>query len=171
MSRFAKELVKAAKSQIGIHEVGGNNIGPMIKKYQATTWLTPGPWPWCAAFVSWCVKNALYYKDVWDEFGITNLREMSNFRPKLALAYAFETWGKENGFEILDETHEAKLGDIVTFDFSHIGIVIADQTGNYITTIEGNTNVKGQRDSESGDGVYVKRRHKSSIRSLIRKSV
>jgi hypothetical protein len=49
----------------------------------------------------------------------------------------------------------ARAGDFVVFDFSHIGIVAADQKAvtDNIQTIEGNTNGKGERDGLAGDGV------------------
>ena len=48
--------------------------------------------------------------------------------------------------------------------------MVKDQVapGTTIETIEGNTNSKGTRDSNTGDGVWRKRRSVSSIRSLIR---
>ena len=38
---------------------GGNNNGPKIRVYQSATNLTPASWPWCAAFVDWCVQQWL----------------------------------------------------------------------------------------------------------------
>jgi hypothetical protein len=55
----------------------------------------------------------------------------------------------------------------VTFDFSHTGIVLEDD-GKYIVTVEGNTNGKGDRDSESGDGVWRKIRRKTLAKNFIR---
>jgi len=58
----------------------------------------------------------------------------------------------------------------VIFDFSHIGLVVEDQASirSKIKTIEGNTNGKGDRDSESGDGVWEKQRMPSLAKSYIR---
>ncbi len=64
----------------------------------------------------------------------------------------------------------ARAGDFVVFDFSHIGIVAADQkaiTGS-IHTIEGNTNGKGERDSVAGDGVWKKDRAQQLTKSYLR---
>jgi hypothetical protein len=63
-----------------------------------------------------------------------------------------------------------RAGDFVVFDFSHIGIVAADQkvvTDN-LQTIEGNTNGKGERDSVAGDGVWQKERAPQLTKSYIR---
>ena len=65
----------------------------------------------------------------------------------------------------------AKAGDLVVFDFSHIGLVVKDQiSSHFLETIEGNTNAKSQaqRDSAIGDGVWRKRRDAKLVRSLIR---
>jgi hypothetical protein len=56
----------------------------------------------------------------------------------------------------------------VVFDFSHIGIVAEDSERGEITAIEGNTNGKGERDSESGDGVWRKYRARSLVKAFIR---
>lgn len=169
MSKFADELTRVAKTQIGVKEIGGNNRGPMIVEYQKTTWLKPGPWPWCASFVTWCINEILKSKDVMKELGLKNATQVKNWRPQTAGAFDFDKWGKEHGFKILPETEKAKAGDLVTFDFSHIGIVIEDQIDENIITVEGNTNGKGERDSVSGDGVWKKTRNYKLIRTLIRK--
>lgn len=169
MSKFADEIVKVAKSQVGIKEEGGNNKGPMIVEYQKATWLKPGPWPWCAAFVDWVIMQALISKEVMKELGLKNATQAKNWRPRTAGAWDFDNWAKSHGFKILSENDKALAGDIVTFDFSHIGIVIADQIDENIITVEGNTNNKGERDSLSGDGVWQKTRNHKLIRSLIRK--
>lgn len=169
MSKFADEIVKVAKSQVGIKEEGGNNKGPMIVEYQKATWLKPGPWPWCAAFVDWVIMQALTSKDVMKELGLKNATQVKNWRPRTAGAWDLDNWAKTHGFKILTENDRAKSGDIVTFDFSHVGIVIADQIDENIITVEGNTNTKGDRDSLSGDGVWQKVRNHKLIRTLLRK--
>ena len=169
MTKFADELVRIAKSQIGVCEVGGNNSGPKIEEYQRSTWLRVGKWPWCASFVTWCINETLKSKDVMKELGLKNATQVKNWRPRTAGAWDFDSWGKAHGFTILTENDKAKAGDIVTFDFSHIGIVIEDQVDENIITVEGNTNVKGDRDSLSGDGVWQKKRNHKLIRTLIRK--
>jgi hypothetical protein len=169
MSKFSEELVRIAKSQIGVREIGGNNKGPMIVEYQKATWLKPSAWPWCAAFVAWAIKNALESKEVMKELGLKNARQVENWRPRTASAWDFNEWAESKGLTILTENDKAKAGDIVTFDFSHIGIVIEDQVDENIITVEGNTNGKGERDSLSGDGVWKKTRNYKLIRTLIRK--
>ena len=71
---------------------------------------------------------------------------------------------------LVDRSIAAKAGDIVVFAFSHVGIVIEDQLPgkDYIVTVEGNTNGKGERDSVSGDGVWRKTRKTNLVKNYIR---
>jgi hypothetical protein len=57
-TQFSKLLIMVAEEEIRCHarEIGGNNLGPFVAKYLAPTGLQP-PQPWCAAFVSWCVRR------------------------------------------------------------------------------------------------------------------
>lgn len=162
------KLIDIAQKEVGVREQGGNNRGSRIREYQLATSLKPGAWPWCAAFTSWCIREWLNDKDVvqW-----LNLQRMTpeEWRPKTALAYGYTAWARQrpNTTKIFTEKAGARLGDIVTFDFSHIGFVVADY-GNTIECIEGNTNGRGDRDSESGDGVWKKIRKKTLVKDLIR---
>jgi hypothetical protein len=122
----------------------------------------------CAAFVDWCIKEWLNNPQAirW-----LNLKKSTpeSWRPKTALAYGLTKWAKNkpNTTKIFTEKDVAMPGDIVTFDFSHVGIVISDD-GSSIQVVEGNTNGRGDRDSTSGDGVWKKIRKKSLVKDLIR---
>jgi hypothetical protein len=150
------KLVEIALAEVGTTEQGGNNNGDKVREYQAATWLTPDSWPWCAAFVCWVLREA------WR--GTPNEKN----RCRDASAFGWIKWANTHGHQILSDASMARKGDIVVFDFSHIGIVVEDQHGSYINTVEGNTNGQGARDSDSGDGVWRKRRHRSSVRNYIR---
>jgi cell wall-associated NlpC family hydrolase len=150
-----ERIVDIAKKEVGNKEEGGNNIGEHIVKYQLATWLNPDPWPWCAAFTCWVLKKAVKDSDA----DIDLCRDAS--------VRGWENWARKKGHQVLDEDDKCLPGDFVTFDFSHIGIVIEDN-GKYIKTIEGNTNNKGQRDSETGDGVWIKVRRRELVKHFIR---
>jgi hypothetical protein len=162
------KLVEIAQNEVGVREVGGNNRGDRIREYQASTDLAPAAWPWCAAYIDWCIKEWLKDSQVtkW-----LNLQRSTHeeWRPKTALAYGLTAWARKrpNTTKIFTEKDRAKLGDIVTFDFSHVGFVVED-TGKEIVTLEGNTGQKGLRDSETGDGVWRKVRKKTLVKDLIR---
>lgn len=164
-----EKIIEIARKEVGVREEGGNNNGKRIREYQGATELQPAAWPWCAAWVDWIIREWLKDAEVlrW-----LNLKKMTpeQWRPKTALAYGFKNWAqaRPNTTLILDETHPANPADIVTFDFSHVGLVLEDDGKGYITTLEGNTNGRGERDSESGDGVWQKVRKKTLARNFIR---
>jgi hypothetical protein len=162
------KLVEIAQNEVGVREVGGNNRGARIREYQAATELAPAAWPWCAAFVDWCIKEWLDDPKAVQWLNLKN-RTPEMWRPKTALAYGLTSWARNrpNTTRIFTERDKAMPGDIVTFDFSHVGIVVKDN-GFSIETIEGNTNGRGDRDSESGDGVWKKIRKKTLVKDLIR---
>jgi hypothetical protein len=161
-------LCEIAVRELGVREQGGNNKGPRIREYQAATWLEPAAWPWCAAFVDWCVMRWLDNHLVRDWLKLSRL-QANAFRPRTAGAWDLANWARKQSHRVsmLTETAKANPGDIIIFDFSHVGIVERDQGATFLT-IEGNTNQAGARDSESGDGVWRKSRERSLARNLLR---
>lgn len=162
------ELIQIALAEVGVREVGGNNRGDRIREYQRATWLDPAPWPWCAAFTAWILKQWLLTPLGRVYLGVN--RGVEGFRCKDASAFGWEKWAASRGLEILPESQLARASDLVVFDFSHIGIVVADQLSlrDDIVTVEGNTSGSGEtRDSQS-DGVWKRFRNPSLVRSYIR---
>lgn len=160
--KLSDALVQIATAEIGVEEINGTNCGPRVNEYKAATNLPPKEaWPWCAAFVCFCVRAAMR---------LTNTAETAGFkRPTTASAWDFENWSKRQ-----DNTTKTKrspgldiaAGDIVIFKFSHIGIAIGkpDKYG-FVETIEGNTDGQGSRE---GGAVLKKSRHISKIKTRIR---
>lgn len=171
---FAETLAKVAESQLGRCEVGaceveGNNAGPQIREYQKATWLPPGAWAWCAAFVCWCILQAIR------AYGLT---PKGWTRPRTAGAYDLENWadgkhphGANAGWRSFS-TKETKprRGDVVTFTWSHVGIVVGyDKESQKLTTVEGNASAANQRDGKTaGEGVVRKTPHLTQIRRILR---
>lgn len=153
-------LVKIATKEIGVEEKAGTNCGPRVNEYKAATWLnSKKPWPWCAAFVCWVVREAMKAAK----------RKFTFKRPRTAGAWDFERWSlAQDRSTWTKKPHRGDImpGDIVMFTFSHIGIATSKPDRNgYVTTIEGNTDSRGSRE---GGGVFRKRRHVRKIRSRIR---
>jgi hypothetical protein len=153
-------IVRIAKGEVGKREIGGNNRGPHVDKYETASWVGPHDVePWCASFVCWVVREALEGFDTPEGFT----------RPTTPGAWDFERWAwdeRNHGVLLFKPPQSFTPGDIVVFKKSHIGIV--DFTSNkerYVHTIEGNTGASGSRD---GDGVYTKVRSSDSFRSVIR---
>lgn len=167
---FPETLARIAESQVGHHEQGGNNLGPDVVEYQKATWLTPGPWAWCAAFVCWCQWHA-----------ITTLGMAPRWpRARTPGAYDLEQWAQGKYGDMLNswrifasdprkpETWPRR-GDIITFTWSHTGIVTGyDPATKKISTVEGNAGMSQVSDSAQGDGVVSGIRHITKCRRLIR---
>ena len=144
-------ILQIAQSQIGVREHGANR-GKEVEAYLAATGLGGG-YAWCAAFVTWCVKNVGY----------------SGSLPKYPEGVIWwEEWAKKNDFFV--PFPFARPGDIVTFQFDgdpepdHIGIV-DHRSGNTLYTVEGNTSDSRWAD---GDGVYDRTRDKAVVHKVIR---
>lgn len=162
MSAFIETLIKVAQAEVGTKEVGSTNRGPRVDDYQRATWLEVKDWgSWCAAFVCFCVREAMAQ---------SGIKETPGFkRPQTALAFGFEKWSLAQ--DSTTQTRkpagsDIKRGDLVIFSFSHIGIATSAPDGRgFITTIEGNSNAKGSR---TGGMVCEGVRSVDLIRSRIR---
>ena len=167
-TKVLENLAKIALSQVGVKESGGNNSGPEIRKYQSATELKPASWPWCAAFTGWIIREWLKGKENADWLSLKTLTS-EQWRPKTASAFGYITWAKDRPAttKVLSRKAKPQVGDLVVFDFSHIGIVVKVGEKNF-QCVEGNTNGRGTRDSTSGDGVWLKTRTPSLVRNYIR---
>jgi len=159
---LASKLTEAATHEIGIEEVDGTNCGPRVNDYKAATNLPPlESWPWCAAFVCFCVRKAM---------ALTGIKETATFkRPATAGAWDFENWSKRQDGTTQTKREpgtDIKAGDIVIFRFSHIGIAASSPNNKgFLDVIEGNTDGQGSRE---GGAVLKKVRHISKIKTRIR---
>jgi len=167
---FAETLARVAESQVGKREEGGNNRGSDVVEYQKATWLPPGPGPWCAAFVCWCILTAIHSHGLNPKWP----------RPRTAGAYDLEQWaaGKYGAmfgaWAVIKSTPGAsttwpRRGDIITFTWPHVGIVTGyDAHTKRVFTVEGNAGMAQASDSAAGDGVVEKEHHITKTRRLIR---
>jgi hypothetical protein len=86
-------------------------------------------------------------------------------RPTTPRAYDFEKWGRQFGTIVKNHAH-AVQGDIVIFNFSHVGIAVQKYSALLgIPCVEGNTDKHG---TNEGEGVWLKNRSLSSVRSIVR---
>jgi peptidoglycan hydrolase-like protein with peptidoglycan-binding domain len=150
-SALLKEALRVAAAELGVMEDPlGSNSGPRINQYLASVGLNAadGSFPWCAAFIFWCFREASASLnvqnpavrtagalDTWNQAGIRGIR-------RIATAEASET--------------PAVVQPGVVFVIStgggngHVGLV-ERVDGVVLTTIEGNTNEGGSRE---GIGVF-----------------
>jgi len=131
-------LVEIAAHELGTREKTRQNDGLKVEAYLACVQLQKGQ-PYCAAFVSW----------VYAREGLPEPR--SGWSPAL--------------FPASRLTRAAAPGNVLGIYFAalkriaHVGLIMR-QDGEWVTSIEANTNVSGSRE---GDGVYKKRRHLKTI--------
>lgn len=132
-------ILRIAQSQLDVTEATGKNDGKEVEAYLDYTGNKKGE-PWCASFVSW----------VYGKAGFST--------PKTA-------WSP-NLFPIARLVSDPQAADVFGIYFpklkriAHCGIVERNK-GNWIYSIEGNTNLAGSRE---GDGVFRKLRHKHTIK-------
>jgi len=140
----AQELIKIAKSQIGVKEnpPGSNNV--IYNTWYYGKPVSGSAYPWCAVFVSWCFKDD------------------RSLCPKTASCLNMLEWFERKGQIVKDP----KPGDIVFFHYStnarrtnHVGIVVGVD-GKIIKTIEGNTSVSS---NDNGGCVMARSRNKNIV--------
>ncbi len=142
------QLIEIYTAEIGTREKTGNNDGERVELYLKSCNLKKGN-PWCAAFITWCYKEA----------GIKAV--VSGYSPSwFPNKNTTYTRGKQGN-------KTPKQGDVFGIWFNsknriaHVGFIDEWAEGSsYTMTVEGNTNEAGSRE---GDGVYRKRRLKSQI--------
>ncbi len=154
-SDLLKEVLKVAKSQVGVREAGTNR-GPDVDKYLSSVGLKPPPGnPWCMAFVYWCFEKAS--------------QTMGRGNPAVKSGHCLTVWNnatgkKVSGSEAVNNPAKIKPGYVFIMDYGggkgHTGFVVS-VNGGIVTTIEGNTNDGGSRE---GDGVYQRSRKINSIK-------
>ena len=167
-ARIPAKLVSLALAEVGVREVPlKSNKGPRVNEYKAATNLNPTePWFWCAAFICWLVREAVYALEI---------PQTKTFRrPTTAGAWDFIRWSKEQdnttSTKMRPSWHDIEAGDILVFDnVSHIGLCVKTPTSNTMQTVEGNA---GDDEGRNGDGVYKKNTRKASnVRARIRFTV
>lgn len=149
---LAKEALFVAKTQIDIREEG-NNGGPEVKRYLKAVGLSVG-YPWCMAFVYWCVDQAA--------------QKLQLANPLIITGGVLRQWNESNLRKVpAKASGPVQPGDIFIMDFGggigHTGFVVSIN-GSIVNTIEGNTNNDGSRE---GYEVAYKQRSLSAIKGFI----
>ena len=120
-----ESIVAVAIGEIGYHEGAGNQT--KYGEYTGTNGLS-----WCHAFVSWCANECGFV-------------DMGIF-PKTASCETGRQWFiSHQEYQASDGTYEPQPGDIIYFDYDHVGVShhvgIVEYTENGVVhTIEGNKN-------------------------------
>ena len=154
------KLLEVAKSEFkkGVKETSRNR-GPELAKYWTSTDYADGMedrQPWCAAFMCWVFQMAMLG------------RAFTFKRPTSARVFDWIEWSKEQDASTKTIMHPDHVleGDIVIYNFSHIGIATCDSKAGHFDAIEGNTDDEGGREGiEVG---HKKNRSVSDVRAVIR---
>jgi hypothetical protein len=140
MAGTAADVIRIAKGEVGYHEGFSDGHWNNKQKYSGAV---PGlEWSdyqaWCATFASWCFQQAGMPK--------------GSYPVTASCALAVAWWKEAARF-----SEYPAIGAQVFFGAgggAHTGLVYA-YDGDFIYTVEGNTNTSG---SAEGDGVYLKKR-------------
>lgn len=150
-SNNVRENVKQTYlSQVGVREATGHNDGYAVEMYLKSTGLGKG-YAWCAAFVNWTLlQNGIQtvsspaWAPSWFTKNVIYCPAKNIYLETPETSDIFGIWFKNKSPPRV----------------AHVGFVYKWGNGNFVITVEGNTNEAGSRE---GDGVYMKRRIKRQI--------
>ena len=145
-------LAKVYTSQLGVAEATGRNDGPQVEAYQRTTGNRRGD-AWCASFVKWCYLQ-IGVKAKGNGAAASWFKTVVYNRSKHGLRQFNKLAAKRGNTGSLFYAKLNRIGHIFFID---------DVRGEWVITVEGNTN-NGQ--SREGDGVYKLRRRIRNIYSV-----
>ncbi len=142
---LAQRALQIAAANEGVSELPRNsNSGPEVNIYLKSVGLKPG-FPWCMAFVYWCVDQAA--------------KELALKNPLVKTGGVLRQWNETSLRKFPSRATAVQPGNIFIMEFSHgtghTGIV-EKVAGGLVYTIEGNTNDDGSR-----EGYEVARRQRA----------
>ena len=164
-------LSDIAHTQLGVHEIGDSNSGPQVIEYQRATSEPGTGWPWCAAFVCWCVRELAKMRP-----GLLSC-DVHHCLPTQASVEELIDWAKQTGQWVFTPDEHVALpqaGDIICMEFTtgrHVGIVSGPPiSAALFPTIEGNTSgpIHANSDERNGCEVAAKTRTSLSVTHFIR---
>lgn len=147
--------VKFARTQIGVTEHPyGSNWGLPVETWIKYTGYGE-PVPWCGCFAAYAVVH---------EGG-------ANIPNRIRLGYhgyiISDALYAQNGLKQV-RVEDARPGDIVAYDFAHIGVIVGETKDGLVHTIEGNTSNGVSGSQNNGGGVYERRRPISDVAVIAR---
>lgn len=137
--------IAEAEAKAGVREVGGNNRGPKVRAYLASCGLGEG-WPWCAAFVTFCLHQAGYR-----DFGSAGVSAWDSYAAQHGLLKTRPFRGDLVGFDL---DGDGQVDDHIGFVRRVLSIRIAGCW--LLSTVEGNTSSGVAGSQEDGDGVFCR---------------
>lgn len=147
---LAEKTIEIARSCVGVREnPPKSNRGPEIDGFLLAVGLDPsaGSWPWCASFISWCVREAALRVGGPPQFRRSaSALSLAAKNPGLVMAAPDDV----PCIFVIDH-HSAGTG--------HAGFVAELLEDGHLLTIEGNTGPgpAAPAADRDGDGVYERR--------------
>ena len=169
------DIINVALSQVGYVEgsysgdYGGADDGSYLNYVEYNYWYNKcvssgmpvgGSYAhWCATFVSWCAEQAGIPTSILNRSTAAG-HSSSYFNIYFYAGGSTLNASSDNNYHFLGYNYTPKKGDLFyTRTWSHVGLVVGVD-GNYVQTVEGNTNDGGSAD---GMGVYRRTRAISSL--------
>lgn len=128
---LGQRALDAAADQIGVQEVGGEDLGPQVERFQEATGAKGQAW--CASFVAWAFERGGHKMPQGNWAAVANWVNAAR--------------QGTSGLEII-ESGDARPGDIVAYDWGfgddfgsdgHIGLVASRVHDGNFEAVEGNT--------------------------------
>jgi hypothetical protein len=158
-------IIQSAYSTIGVTEVG-HNAGQEVERYLSVVEFGPGA-AWCGAHYAYNLSQCMEISDMESYMPMRSWAYTPNYynNAKSVITYT------NHGIKQLSNQAYPKKGDAMLLYNSKLGRVAHIGTidvwhayGDYVITIEGNTNSAGSRE---GDQVAVKYRDKRQIYAVV----
>lgn len=151
---FLRELILEAEKWVGVHEVGGNNRGPEVERFQKAVDGRAEAEAWCAAFVQFCMKEVA--------------TRLAATQTAFSSEHCLTIWARTAKIHC---NASPKAGYLVIWKYDgtsngHIGIVSRVIDEFTIETIEGNTSPEDKTVVREGDGVYRKLRSTKRVGTM-----
>ena len=145
--RLAALAAAQVELDSGACDVGGDNMGPWVRKYMKGR--EGEEWPWAAGFVSWCYEQS---------------KTGMPFKYTFSSAAMVGQFAQKGWFHPIGGGHVPQPGDVMfapggPAGFKRCGIVESSR-GDTMTCIEGNSREEGRLDGY--EGVYRRTRSRSS---------
>lgn len=115
----SRDLIGIAEAEVGVTEQPpGSNTGPRVRAFQAVTELGGTGWPWCAAFIEWCLERA-GLPTSWCSPSTDVMWKRAQKRGLVVAA--------------------PSPGCVIIWPGVHVGLVVAVHANGTVSTIEGNS--------------------------------
>jgi len=144
MKPVIAKVLEIARAQIGVRE-SNDNSGPKVREYQAATTLGGTHWPWCAALLAYCFREAEKALKVGIPWSYSASCDVLLADGK-ARSIVHTTPQVGDVMVVRAKKSARNGGGYSTTDMIHTGIVETVGSSGSFGTIEGNTNNSGGRE-------------------------